>query len=121
MSARADGNSADAPGRYWWNTQTKVNGTQVNKQMGHPVDSPINHGPPYISHSSAVAQETKTLLLLGDSDGPAPSSGGLGVLTAHSDAPVVTKAAMRANLLQALEILSELVVQEVGHHLTGLA
>ena len=43
------------------------------------------------------------------------------MLASHADAPVVAEAAMRANLLQALEVLTELVVQEVGHHLAGLA
>ena len=43
------------------------------------------------------------------------------MLAAHANAPVVAEAAMRANLLQALEVLTELVVQEVGHHLAGLA
>ena len=43
------------------------------------------------------------------------------MLAAHADAPVVAEAAVRADLLQALEVLAQLVVQEVGHHLAGLA
>ena len=84
-------------------------------------------GPPYISHTylrtciRSIRTETSTLLLLGDTDGPAAPAGGLGVLAAHADAPVVAEAAVRADLLQALEVLAQLVVQEVGHHLSGLA
>ena len=43
------------------------------------------------------------------------------MLTADTDAPVVTETTVGADLLQALKILTELVVQEIGHHLTGLA
>merc|ERR1719188_1799739 len=74
--------------------------------------------PPYIfpyilaNEVSAVINrtETSTLLLLGDADGPAAPAGGLGVLAAHADAPVVAEAAVRADLLQALEVLAQLDV-----------
>ena len=62
-----------------------------------------------------------TTLLLGDTDSLASAAGGLGVLTAHSDAPVVAETAMGADLLQAFQIFTELVVQEVSHDLAGLA
>jgi hypothetical protein len=61
------------------------------------------------------------LFLLGDTDSLASAAGGLGVLTADTDAPVVTKTTMGADLLQALQVLAHLVVQEVSHHLVGLA
>ena len=135
------GRKGRAAGARWTKrpNQLTERSTQVRKVRVHPVvgkqargqsktnlvnnngprHSPINHGPPYISHTSELPQDT--LLLLGDSDGPAPSAGGLGVLTSHADAPIMTETAMRADLLQTLEILSELVVQEIGHHLTSLA
>ena len=48
-------------------------------------------------------------------------SGGLGVLSSGPEAPVVTQTTMGADLLQTLKVLTELVVQDVGHHLGGLA
>ena len=48
-------------------------------------------------------------------------AGGLGVLTASPEAPVVTQTAMSADLLQTLQVLTDLVVQDVGHHLVSLA
>merc|ERR1712111_173994 len=50
-----------------------------------------------------------------------PPAGGLGVLTADTDTPVVTEPAVGSDLLQALEILTELVVQKVREDLGGLA
>ena len=61
------------------------------------------------------------LLLLGDTDGPSPASSGLGVLTADTDTPVVTQTPVGPDLLEALKILTELVVEDVGHDLVGLA
>ena len=67
------------------------------------------------------SNKKSNLFLLGDTDGLSSATGGLGVLTADTDAPVVTETAMGADLLKALQVLTELVVQEVGHHLVGLA
>ena len=61
------------------------------------------------------------LLLLGDTDGLTATTGGLGVLTSDTEAPVVTQTTMGADLLQTLKVLTKLVVQDVGHHLGGLA
>ena len=61
------------------------------------------------------------LLLLGHTDGPSPPSSGLGVLSTHSDTPVVTETPVGADLLQTLQVLTELVVEEISHHLAGLA
>ena len=69
-------------------------------------------------HPATVA---RILLLLGDTDGLASAAGGLGVLTADSDAPVVAETTVSSDLLQAFQVLTELVVQEVGHDLAGLA
>ncbi len=41
------------------------------------------------------------------------------MLSPDADAPVVPQAAVGTDLLQALEVLAELVVQHVGHDLGG--
>ena len=43
------------------------------------------------------------------------------MLATHTHTPVVTQAAMSANLLEPLQVLTQLVVEEVSHHLGGLA
>ena len=48
-------------------------------------------------------------------------SSGLGVLSSDPKAPVVTEATVGADLLETLEVLTKLVVEDVGHHLGGLA
>ena len=58
-----------------------------------------------------------TLLLLGHTDGLSSSTGGLGVLTADSDAPVVTETTMSTNLFHAFEIFTERVVHVVRDEL----
>lgn len=60
-------------------------------------------------------------LLLADTDGAATATGSLGVLTTDTETPVVTETAVRADLLQALEILTHLAVQVVGDNLGVLA
>jgi hypothetical protein len=60
-------------------------------------------------------------LLLADTDSAATATGGLGVLTTDTEAPVVTETTVRADLLQALKILTELAVQVVGDKLGVLA
>jgi hypothetical protein len=45
----------------------------------------------------------------------------LGVLSTGPQAPVVTQTTVGADLLQTLQVLTDLVVQDVGHHLVGLA
>merc|ERR1719253_1689721 len=46
---------------------------------------------------------------------------GLGVLTTHADAPVVTKTTMHAHLLHPLDVLTETLIQEICVLLAGLA
>ena len=46
------------------------------------------------------------LALLGDAHGLARAAGGLGVLAAHGQAPVVAKTAVGADLLKALEVVA---------------
>ena len=47
-------------------------------------------------------------------------SSGLGVLTSGSKTPVVSQTTVSTNLLKPLQILTDLVVQDVSHHLVGL-
>ena len=61
------------------------------------------------------------LLLLGHTHGFSLVSSGLGVLTSHTETPVVTEPTVSSDLLESLKILTELVVEDVGHHLGGLA
>ena len=60
-------------------------------------------------------------LLLGDTDGSAAATSGLGVLTTDTEAPVVTETTVSADLLQALEIVTELGGDTVGEDLAVLA
>jgi hypothetical protein len=62
-----------------------------------------------------------TTLALGHTDSPATAASGLGVLTTDTEAPVVTKTTVGADLLEALEILTQLGVDAVGQHLRVLA
>lgn len=49
------------------------------------------------------------------------TAGGLGVLTTHTNAPVVTETPVKAHPLHALNVLSQSLVQEVGILLGCLA
>jgi hypothetical protein len=62
-----------------------------------------------------------TTLLLGDTDSTSTSSSCLGVLSTDTETPVVTKTTVGADLLQALEIVTELGVDIVGENLRVLA
>ena len=62
-----------------------------------------------------------TRLLLGGRHGLAAATGALGVLAAHADAPVVAETTVRADLLEALEVLAELLLQRVRESLRVLA
>ena len=62
-----------------------------------------------------------TTLLLGDTNGSATTTGGLGVLTTDTEAPVVSETTVGADLLEALEILTELRVDTVGQNVRVLA
>lgn len=72
-------------------------------------------------HSFRKKAKRLATLLLGDTDGPAATTSGLGVLSADTEAPVVTETAVSADLLQALEIITELGVDTVGEDLAVLA
>ncbi|GMT25662.1 hypothetical protein PFISCL1PPCAC_16959, partial [Pristionchus fissidentatus] len=60
-------------------------------------------------------------LLLGHSDSASLAAGGLGVLSTHTESPVVTETSVEADLLQTLEILTPLVVDTGRENLSGLA
>ena len=60
-------------------------------------------------------------LLLADTDGPAPSASSLGVLTTDTETPVVSETSVGTNLLQSLEIITELAVDTVCEDLEVLA
>merc|ERR1719330_2197245 len=68
-----------------------------------------------------MVQLQANLFLLGDTDSFSATSSGLCVLATHTDTPVVTQPSVSANLLQPLQVLAQLVVEEVRHHLAGLA
>lgn len=70
---------------------------------------------------NSVCLHNSLALLLADTDSAATATGGLGVLTTDTETPVVTETTVRADLLQALEILTELGVDTVGNDLAVLA
>ena len=61
------------------------------------------------------------LLLLGHTHGLSLVASGLGVLTSDTETPVVTEPTVGPDLLESLKILTQLVVEDVGHDLGGLA
>jgi len=61
------------------------------------------------------------LLLLGDTDSATSAAGGLSVLTTDTESPIVTETSVSTNLLQPLEIVTELGVNTVGQDLRVLA
>lgn len=63
----------------------------------------------------------RRLLLLGHTDGATATAGGLGVLTAHTQAPVMTHTTVGTDLLQTLQILTQLGVQVGRRQLRVLA
>jgi hypothetical protein len=87
------------------------------KCTAHFVEALIHRTKPVLP-----SQERKYLsLLLGDTDGSAAATSGLGVLSTDTETPVVTETTVSADLLEALEILTELGVDTVGEDLSVLA
>jgi hypothetical protein len=83
----------------------------------HFVEALIHHTKPWLP-----SRERKYLsLLLGDTDGSAAATSGLGVLTTDTEAPVVTETTVSTDLLEALKIVTELGVDTVGEGLRVLA
>ena len=82
-------------------------------KMKNPAVTPVHPRPKTVKPLAT--------LLLGDTDGPAATTGGLGVLTADTEAPVVSETTVGADLLEALQILTELGVDAVGQDVGVLA
>ena len=61
------------------------------------------------------------LLLLGHPHGLSLVASGLGVLPSGPQAPVMPQTTVSADLLEPLQVLSDLVVQDVSHDLVSLA
>lgn len=79
-----------------------------------------SHSPPFPGRQSNRAIFLTTLLL-GDTDSPAATTSRLGVLAADTQAPVVSETTVSADLLEALEVVTELGVDPVGKDLGVLA
>lgn len=73
------------------------------------------------SQHNTKVEKIPLVLLLGDTDSPSTATGGLGVLTTHAEAPVVTETTVSADLLEALEVVAQLGVDAVGEDLVVLA
>lgn len=73
-----------------------------------------------VAESFAPFSHTLSLLLR-HTDGPTATTGGLGVLTTYTETPVVSETPVGPDLLQALEILTELAVHTVGENLVVTA
>ena len=91
------------------NTKTEKHRHQKFHRAEHP------------SQPATISDFCCLTLLLADTDGPATAASGLGVLTTDTQTPVVTQTTVRADLLQALEILTQLAVDDVGDQLRALA
>jgi len=61
------------------------------------------------------------LLLVRDTNSASTTTSRLGVLTTDTEAPIVTETTVRADTLEALEVLTELVVETVGEDLGSLS
>jgi hypothetical protein len=83
------------------------------RKMEKPAVTPV--------HPKMPTSYNLTTLLLGDTDGTAATTGGLGVLTTHTETPVVTETTVSADLLETLQVLTELGVNTVGEDLAVLA
>merc|ERR1719215_337670 len=74
---------------------------------------------PFCAHLMSLS--ACSLLLPTNVQHGAVAACGLGVLTAHTDAPIVPQAPVQAHTLHALQILTQRLVQEIGVLLGGLA
>lgn len=64
-----------------------------------------------------MKRQNKNLLLLGYTDSATTTTGSLGVLTTDTETPVVTETAVRADLLQAFQIVTQFRIQIGGSQL----
>lgn len=86
-------------------------------RVGEPYVSPKKPFPTISGTPNLTVSFFLTTLLLGDTDSPAATASGLGVLTTDTQAPVVSETTVSADLLEALEIVTELGVDTVGKDL----
>jgi hypothetical protein len=93
-----------------------------SKPFDNTVSAPHPRSP-VPPHESPAAQRKRKLLtlLLGHTDSATAATGRLGVLTAHAETPVVSQTTVGTDLLEALEIFTELAVDAVGQDLGVLA
>lgn len=87
--------------------------SKCSEKMEKPAVTPVHPIPTPLLYL--------TTLLLGDTDGSATATGGLGVLTTDTEAPVMSETTVSADLLEALEIITELGVDTVGQNVRVLA
>ena len=73
-----------------------------------------------MNHTTATSS-TPLTLLLGHTNSPTSPARSLGMLTTHPQTPVVPQTAMRTDLLQPLQILTQLAVHAVGQDLAVFA
>jgi hypothetical protein len=74
------------------------------------------------NRNTTIRSETKRLtLLLADTNSATSSASGLGMLTSNTQAPVVSQTTMGSDLLQALQILTQLALHAVCQHLSVFA
>ena len=59
----------------------------------------------------------RQLLLFRYTNSSSSTSSGLGVLSTHSETPVVTQSPVSSDLLQSLQILTQFVIESIGYHL----
>lgn len=71
--------------------------------------------------TTQIRKNNRSTLLLADTNSPSTATGSLGVLTTHTQTPVVTQTTVRADTLETLEVLTDLAVQAVGDNLRVLA
>lgn len=92
----------------------------ASPQTSQPSQHPSAH---LICHFTTLIalRSTPLTLLLRHTDGPTPPARRLAVLTPHTQAPVVPQTTMRTDLLQPLQVLTQLAVHAVGEHLVVLA
>lgn len=73
------------------------------------------------SHQHETFSRIPLTLLLADTDCPTTTTGGLGVLSTDAQTPVVAQTSVGADLLQSLQVLTELAVNAVGKQVAVLA
>merc|ERR1711937_856352 len=61
------------------------------------------------------------VLLLGHTDGTSLASCGLGMLSTHTQTPVVAETTVSTDLLQSLQVFAPLVIEGVRQHLRVFA